>query len=239
MSETGPAADKRDAADLSHAELALFAHELRGALTVIAGYTALLRHPLIESERQAALAGIERAIVRADSLCSDALAGRTPAPLPNRLDSYVDLRVLAEEVAADQRSATQRDIAVSGASDLPVRGDAFALARVLGNLVGNAAKYSPVSTQIDIALAREESPGGPDIAVVEVADRGPGVPAAMRDRVFEPFERLERDSAAPGVGLGLAIVHDVIGAHGGSARILDRDGGGTVVRLELPAADES
>jgi hypothetical protein len=66
--------------DLSHAEIALFAHELRGALTVIAGYTALLRHPLNDHERAAALDGVERAIARADSLCGDALAGRAPSP---------------------------------------------------------------------------------------------------------------------------------------------------------------
>ena len=64
---------------MSHADIALFAHELRGTLTVIAGYAALLRHPLGERERVAALDGIERAIARADSLCGDALEGRAPA----------------------------------------------------------------------------------------------------------------------------------------------------------------
>ena len=63
---------------LPHEDLAAYAHELRGALTVIAGYTELLRRPLPAAERESALDGIERAIRRADTLCSDALAGRRP-----------------------------------------------------------------------------------------------------------------------------------------------------------------
>jgi two-component system sensor histidine kinase KdpD len=57
----------------------------------------------------------------------------------------------------------------------------------------------------------------------------------MRQRVFEPFERLGRDAATPGTGLGLAVVKNVVVAHDGSVEILDRRGGGTVVRIELPA----
>ena len=73
----GAVADPRD---LSHADAALFAHELRGALTVIAGYAGLLRHRLDERETEGAIEGIERAISRADALCAEALAGRTPVP---------------------------------------------------------------------------------------------------------------------------------------------------------------
>ena len=231
---TKPVADPRD---LSHAEIALFAHELRGALTVIAGYAALLRHPLADAEREAALDGIERAIARADVLCGDALEGRAPTPSKSRVHESVSITELAEQVTADQRSATGREVRlrIETPPGLIVKGDGKALARVVGNLVSNAAEYSPVDTPLDVCITREVRPFLGDAAIIEVADRGPGIPAEMRERVFEPFERLTRDAEKPGTGLGLAVVKTVVVAHDGRVEILDRNGGGTVVRIELPA----
>jgi signal transduction histidine kinase len=231
---TSPSPDPRD---LSHAEIALFAHELRGALTVIAGYTGLLRHPLDEREREAALDGIERAIARADILCSDALDGRAPVPSKSRVREPVSIVELAEQVAADQRLATGREVRVrvDAPAGLTVYGDGLALARVLGNLVGNAAKYSADDAPIDVCVGQEVRPFLGDAALVEVADRGPGVPEEQRELVFEPFERLGKDASTPGTGLGLAIVKNVVTSHDGRVGIFDRDGGGTIVRIELPA----
>jgi signal transduction histidine kinase len=223
--------------DMPHAQLALFAHELRGALSVIAGYTALLRRGLSQAEEAAALDGIDRAIARADVLCSDVLAGRSPAErLVTR--EILDLAQLAEQAAADLHSETGRTVRLTFDEDaaLTVPGDAKALARVLGNLLGNAAKYSSPDSPIELEVAHAARPYTGDVVVFSVADRGPGIPAEQRELVFEPFQRLERDQNAPGTGLGLTVVRDVVQAHDGRAEILDRDGGGTVVRIELPAA---
>jgi two-component system, OmpR family, sensor kinase len=227
---------KRDPRDLSHAEIALFAHELRGALTVIAGYSALLRHPLDAREESAALDGIERAIARADALCGEALAGRTPSPVKARVLESVSVRLLVEQAAADQHSATGRDVNVAWEpdDDIVISGDSQALARVLGNLIGNAIKYSPTDSAIDVRVCKDSRPFLGNTCVIEVADRGPGIPEEMRDLVFEPFERLERDAEAPGTGLGLAVVKNVVEAHDGRIQLGDRDGGGTVARVELP-----
>ena len=226
-----------DPRDLSHAEIALFAHELRNSLTVISGYTALLRHSLSEGEREAALAGVERAIARADALCGDALDGRAPIPATARVLEPVCIAELAEQAAADQHSATGREVRVriDAPADLLVIGDGQAIARVLGNLVSNADKYSPADVPVDVCVDLERRPFLGDTAIIEVADRGPGIPAEMRERVFEPFERLNRDEDRPGTGLGLAVVKNVVTAHGGRVIVIDRDGGGTVVRIELPA----
>lgn len=234
---TDSADTSQDPRDLSHAEIAVFAHELRGALTVIAGYTALFRHPLADQEREAALSGIERAIARADVLCADALEGRVPTPSTARVREPVGIAELAEQAAADQHSATGREVRVriDAPAGLIVRGDGQALARVLGNLVSNAAKYSPPDTPLDVCVGLEQRPFFGETAIIEVADRGPGIPAEMRERVFEPFERLGRDEDKPGTGLGLAVVKTVVGAHNGRVDILDRDSGGTIVRVELPA----
>lgn len=235
---TGLDSPKPDPRDLSHAEIALFAHEFRGALTVVAGYAALLRHPLDEREKAAALDGIERAVARADSMCSDALEGRAPMPARSRISEHVPIAELAEQAVADQRSATGRDVTLRvepSAKELVVIGDRGALARVLDNLVGNAAKYSPVDSPVDVCVERESRPFLGDAAILEVADRGDGIPADMHERIFEPFERLARDEPKPGTGLGLAVVKNVVTAHEGRVRVLDRDGGGTVIRIELPA----
>jgi len=219
--------------DLTHEDLAAYVHELRGALTIIAGYSELLRRPLDATSSGAALDGIERAMRRADSLCADALAGRTPSSAYGEAFAPLSLSALAEQVAADQRTATGRTVEVTTQGAAQVLGDPDALARVLGNLIDNAAKYSLSNAPIGVRVAEEEGELGP-IATAEVADRGPGIPEEDRQRMLRPFARLERDADSPGTGLGLGIAHNVITAHGGCLSIAARDGGGTIVRLELP-----
>ncbi|NTW29218.1 MAG: HAMP domain-containing histidine kinase [Coriobacteriia bacterium] len=233
-----PAAPESECA-LSRAELSLFVHELRGTLTVISGYTGLLGHPLGKVERRAALRGIERAIERANGMCSDAMAGRPPRSRQEAPDERVLIPELAEQIAADQGSAAGRKVTVcaQNAESLSVPGDAHALARVFGNLVGNALKYSPADSVVEILVAPGIASDGTPVAVIEVADRGAGIPADERERIFEPFERLKRDESLPGTGLGLAVVRDVVEAHAGDVRIQSREGGGTIVHVELPVAD--
>lgn len=113
----------------------------------------------------------------------------------------------------------------------PVRVDAdpARLSRVLRNLGDNAARHR--RTRVELRLVRDG-----DRALLEVADDGPGIPAAERERVFERFVRLDdsRTRHAGGTGLGLPIVRQLVQAHGGTVEILDRGGVGTTVRLALP-----
>lgn len=209
-------------------ELAVCAHDLRGALTVISGYVDLLRRlELSDAERAEALAGINAAVRRADRLLGDTLSGKShESAAPG---DRVDLVALSLRAAEDARAAFGREVAVETAgSQLMVPGDADALARVLENLLSNAAKYAPTGP-IEIRLTEEAGS-----AVVEIADRGPGIPADQREDVFEPFARLPRDDDAPGTGLGLTVVRSVAERLGGHAEVRDRDGGGAIVRVELP-----
>jgi signal transduction histidine kinase len=214
-------------------DFAVFAHELRGALTVIAGYTEMLRRPMAEDERLASLQGIRRAIGRADTLCTEVLAGRPADDRPLATREPVELRALAEQVADEQRAATGRAVLVEASGDVSVAGDEQALGRALTNLVSNAVKYSPADTTVQIRVSAEQTPEFGATAVLEVCDRGPGIPADERERAFEPFERLGLDSDIPGTGLGLTVVASVVHAHGGATRVLDNPGGGTIVRIEL------
>jgi signal transduction histidine kinase len=106
------------------------------------------------------------------------------------------------------------------------------LETALGNLVENAVRAGPPGEPIEIHLGR--SARG-DRALVEVRDRGPGVPASLRPRIFERFFTTDPDRG--GTGLGLAIVTSVATAHGGSVRCEGEEGAGATFVLDLPLGD--
>jgi signal transduction histidine kinase len=212
--------------DLSHHEVAVLAHEVRGALTVIVGFTELMRRPLPDKDRVAALDGIARAVQRIDRLVAAALEGEVAVARPGQ---RIRLATLASSVAAEQQAISGRAVEVHVERDPIVLGMPEALERAVGNLVGNALKYSLRDSVVEITVAEEDGVG-----VLSVADRGPGIPAEDRERILEPFERLATHADVPGTGLGLTVVRSVVEGHGGAVRILDRPGGGAIVRLELP-----
>ena len=104
--------------------------------------------------------------------------------------------------------------------------------RALVNLIENAAKYSPGSEAIDLSARRE----GRWLAF-DVSDRGPGVAADQRERIFEPFYRRGGQADAGSTGLGLSIARGIAEAQGGTVSLRDRDGGGSVFSLRVPAID--
>ena len=108
------------------------------------------------------------------------------------------------------------------ADDLPLlHVDAVLFERVLVNLLENAAKFTPPGSAIEIAAVVEE-----DQLRITVDDEGPGLPPGREEAIFEKFERGRKESATPGVGLGLAICRAIVQAHGGRIRGQTRPGGG-------------
>jgi two-component system sensor histidine kinase KdpD len=104
----------------------------------------------------------------------------------------------------------------------------------LGNLVENALRYAPPNDSVELTVQREHA-----MLVFRVADRGPGISDAERERIFEPFYR--PPGAPPdigGAGLGLTIARGLAMAQGGDVRFVPRSGGGSVFELRLPAVDE-
>jgi signal transduction histidine kinase len=106
-----------------------------------------------------------------------------------------------------------------------IRGDYHALFDALQNLVENAAQASPAGGVVRVAVT--------DRGEIVVLDRGCGVSAADRERLFDRFWRGKKN-AAPGSGLGLSIVRTIVVAHGGTIAVADREGGGTVFTLRFP-----
>src|SRR5580658_888733 len=123
-----------------------------------------------------------------------------------------------------------RHIDVEIAPNLPlVPIDAVLIEQVLINLLENVAKYTPAESPVEISAHQDQN-----AVVVEVADRGPGIPKDLADKIFEKFYRLPRERAGGGAGLGLAICRGVVEAHGGRIWVDARDGGGSRFSFSLP-----
>jgi two-component system sensor histidine kinase KdpD len=127
-----------------------------------------------------------------------------------------------------------RPVATRLAADLPlVPLDGVLIELVLVNLLDNALKYTPESSPIEIGATVGEGE-----VVLEIADRGPGLPAGEETRVFDKFYRGRTAGTERGVGLGLAICRGIVEAHGGRIAAENRPEGGLVFRIVLPFADK-
>jgi signal transduction histidine kinase len=212
------------------------AHELKTPTAVLLGEAQdALRLEASEAERRRSLqtiADVSRGLAReVDALM---LLARGDAAPPRRLED-LDLGEVAEEALATVAAlAGKRRVlcALSRPVEARLRGERAGLLRMISNLVTNAILYSNPEGMVEVAVGRDDGN-----VFVEVADRGPGVAAADRGRIFERFVRLEEARARnpQGSGLGLAIVAQVAEAHGGRVAVLDREGGGAVFRVTLAA----
>lgn len=219
--EAGHQAQQRFVSDASH--------ELRSPLTtIISGLEAAQDHPeLLDTDlaRETLLPEAHRMRVLIDDLLL--LARADEKSLALRSDE-VCLAQLADAEVARTRPETGCAITVTAA---PVRvvGDYAALARVLRNLVENAARHA--TSRVDVKVAARAGQ-----AIVSVGDDGPGIAAGDRARVFERFVRLDTDRSrsSGGTGLGLAIVAEVVAAHHGTVQIEGGPGQGTTIVVTLP-----
>jgi signal transduction histidine kinase len=154
------------------------------------------------------------------------------AVVPERTE--VDLTRLVADVvddAAFQARAHGKALVLDAGPSVHVRGQPGLLRRAVDNVIRNAVHYTAPGTRVEVVLAVRT----PQEVTVSVADRGPGVPAEMLDRIFEPFVRVDGVRAHErGVGLGLAITARAVALHGGRVRARNRDDGGLVVELTLP-----
>jgi two-component system OmpR family sensor kinase len=209
-------------------------HELRTPVTTIRGYAELYRHGGLSdpSDLDQAMRRTEQESVRMASLVDDLLLlARLDEGRPLARES-VDLGVLGIDAAADARAvAPDRTITADVAEGVTVEGDEDRLRQVVGNLVGNALVHTPDGTPVSVMVHN-----GGGRAVVEVHDDGPGMTPEVAERAFERFSRADvsRSRHGGGAGLGLAIVHAIVVAHGGAVALDTAPGAGTTVRVELP-----
>lgn len=143
----------------------------------------------------------------------------------------VDLGILVESICLEFADAG-KGVTYIGAYGLICPCQPTAMTRVVNNLIENACRYG---TQVEADVRRQD-----DHAVIDIKDDGPGVPAAMRERILEPFARLDSARASDGgLGLGLSIVRDVVRRHDGTLTLMDAEPRGLLVRITLPLTQKS
>ncbi len=244
LSITLAARDVRRALALAAARsnfTAMVGHELRTPVAAIRMYGEILVHGLVQDPTKTAC--YHRTILRE--------AGRLQRLIEHLLDlgkiergacTYAlapyDANELVETAIAEALAATPADavyqIERTLAPMLPAaRADRVAATQAIANLVSNALKYGGKPPQVHVVTRHQG-----DTVVVEVLDRGPGIPPAQRQAIFEPFVRLEDEARreSQGTGLGLALIKGYMEGQGGHVCVEERAGGGSVFRLTFPAA---
>jgi signal transduction histidine kinase len=232
---------RQQKADLT-AFAAVVAHDLKGPLAGVAGYTEMIKDELAgdaidRATMSTMLDRVGNGVHRMGRLIDDLLSYTTARDAnPAMVD--VDLRDIAADVAI-----AQLDIASVGSGPMPgiylgdlpaVHADPGMIRQLLHNLIGNCLKYTaPGQTpRIDVtALSTDHG-----WVKVQIADRGIGIPTGAHDRIFDTFHRAHPGSHVTGTGLGLAICQRIIERHGGTITATDNPGGGTRITVILPAA---
>jgi signal transduction histidine kinase len=223
---------------------ASISHELRTPLAVIGAAAENLRDGTVEDASRVREYG---SIIHAESKRLGALldqtlrlaAGRALGDelrlQPVALRAVVDAAVTAFAGEAQARGAlVERRYPVE---ELTVAADPEVLRQAVENVLGNALKYGGPSPRVEVRLSRVATPAGP-AAQIAVEDRGLGIPTGEVEQVFEPFFRGREalDRQIGGTGLGLALVWQVMKAHGGSVSVASTPGQGSVFSLRLPCA---
>jgi signal transduction histidine kinase len=224
------AAERIEALVASHKNLlANASHELRSPLARMKMALSLQDEATDPAQRERLAKEIRTNIGELDALVEEVL-------LASRLDAqavnFTPVPVEVVSLAAEEASRVGAELQAQ-ASELMVPGDERLLRRALRNLLENARRYGTGENGGEITLHAARLGA---LVELRVCDRGPGVPEALRERIFEPFFRLpghaEREG---GVGLGLALVKQIAQRHGGSVRCEPHLGGGSCFVLSLPA----
>jgi len=223
--------------------LAILAHELRNPLGPIRNAVELLRmtepspSPMQEHARQIILRQTDHMVRLVDDLLDVSRISQGKIALRRApLDLCVVARA-AVETSLPNIETRQHELSMDMPGGLWLDGDAVRLTQVIGNLLNNAAKFTPPGGKIDLAIAREDG-----MAVVRVKDSGIGIPPQQIGRIFDLFTQAGHapDRVQDGLGIGLSLVRTLVQLHGGSvAASSDGEGKGSTFEVRLPAGDVS
>ena len=226
--------EQRRLLDTCASLLAAVSHDLRTPLASVQGLAESLLHarPPLPEPAASTAAALHDAALRTNALVTNLLdMARLQAGAVQLNRQWQPLEEVVGSAIREARPAlAERAVRVRLPDDLPfVQIDAVLIERVLVNLLENAAKYTPAGSPVEIGA----SPEAEHIALW-VDDHGPGLPKGREEVLFNKFERGHKESATPGVGLGLAICRAIVEAHGGTIRGMNRDGGGARFVIRIP-----
>jgi two-component system OmpR family sensor kinase len=226
----------KDAVERERSFIADAAHELRTPLTALDLQVQSLRAAAAPGGPDDAVQQLEAGVARAARLVEQLLALARAERDDSRAHQPIALLEVAREVIeellplADLRGI---DLGILRADDVRVAGDRDALRVLVRNLLDNAIRYSPEDGRVDVSVERED--GTAPRALLVVADGGPGIPHAEREKVFDRFHRVP-GTTSPGSGIGLALVRSIAAQHHAQVRLDDGPGArGLRVSVEFAA----
>jgi len=214
-------------------------HELRTPLTAIRGFAELHRQGAVtgESDTKELVARIERESMRMSSLVEDLLILARMDQGPKMEIKPVNLSEVVTDVVESARAAGPgHPIKLTAGNEIYALGDANRIHQVVANLLANARVHTPVGTQINVEVIHLDK----EVQVV-VADNGPGLSEANREKIFERFYRVDpsrQRTGNEGSGLGLSIVDAVMRSHGGHVSVDSKLGEGSTFTLHFPLQSE-
>ena len=209
-------------------------HELRTPLVTVRGYAELYRMGALKSKQDLneAMGRIESEAIRMSGLVESLLTLTRMDELENMKRKPSDLIELAQASVKDA-SVAHQDISFRVSTELKtciLEIDGDRIKQVLTNLLANAARFAPKSSEVTVEVKEQDSK-----IRVSVIDRGEGVPESLREKIFDRFYRIDnsRNRETGGSGLGLAIAKSIIDAHGGKIWVDETPGGGATFIFEL------
>ncbi|HEV2844430.1 MAG TPA: HAMP domain-containing sensor histidine kinase [Thermoanaerobaculia bacterium] len=219
--------------------LGMAAHDLRNPLDVILTYSDFLLEdaaPALRAEQvkfiEAIRSSSEFMLRLVENLLD--LAKIESGKLELDLERTDLVALVERNIALNRVLASRKDIGIrlhQSGEPLEMVADPVKLEQVFNNLIGNAVKFSPPGSTVDVRVTV-----GADAVTLSVEDRGPGVPPDELDKLFRPFERTRVRSTAgeKGTGLGLAIVKRIVEGHRGEIRVESEGGRGSTFHVSLP-----
>lgn len=226
---------EREIARIKEEFLASVSHELRTPLTSILGFSEVLLQQLPAGEdTREFVQHIHEHAERLEQMVGDLLnlaQLRAGWELPTEKTPF-DLRETLESLLEHFRlSHPERDFLLQSPAEVPIRADRTLLVQAMNNLIGNAVKFSPSATPVEITVRPEE-----EAVSIEVVDHGIGMSAEQATRASEAFYRVDSSmTAIGGFGLGLTVARSIIKSHGGTLAIESASRQGTRIILRLPS----
>jgi two-component system, OmpR family, sensor histidine kinase KdpD len=215
---------------LRNSLLTAISHDLRTPLAALVGLADALQLTPLQAQQVEVAEAMRRSALRMSALVGNLLEmARLQSGSMQLNRQWLPLQeVVGSALASLDETLAARQVVVALPPDLPlVELDAVLMERVLVNLLENAAKYAADPLRISARASGRQME-------IDVSDCGPGFPAGRAEKLFGKFERGDRESATPGVGLGLAICKAIVEAHGGRISAHNAATGGALVRIELP-----
>ena len=203
-------------------------HEIRTPLTSVRGFAALLRdrgQELPEERRRALTAELATSAETLDRLIVSLLEEKEGLPNTLRRSTF-DVGSFVMKILASV-DLQGRPVTIQAPS-FDANLDQEMLRRIIVNLVDNVLRHTPPATPMWVGVSEQD-----DAVLLQVDDAGPGIPEALRESIFAPFNQVSMSAHSPGLGLGLSIVARLAAAHDGRAWVEERDGGGSSFKVAL------